>query len=431
MVPTQYLRKPARANDRTVHCNAISRTVLVLCCVVVCGRCGVGGGVVGGEESKRDRKKKKKEKREKETGERGPPCAFKMSPCVPVTCPYVFWRQKTEEDRRQEIEEKRTGDRRQKRRGQKTGDRWRRENFGIFAIPSFSNDFVDEFHENPVVVATSCRILRSCSAWAARSSWWRIFSLHSAMSILRCSSNIVLICELELLRSSAILSSTDPPSLTDHSFGLSDERKLTLSTFQVSDVTRKLIIVASYLNGLPVLSTATARNSASLSSSTSGTLVTSVLEVYIAGGREVPLIGVCELPVFGLITCVGCDIVQVDHAPEVGVAQRIFHGILVRHQVKHQEEVEEGLKEEVERRVKREHSSNQTQVRMHGWHGMTHRARLEPQVRCMNACTTTHRRASCSVVRSCHVRVGHGVHAIVRNVLKVVQVVREDVRSLP
>ena len=41
------------------------------------------------------------------------------------------------------------------------------------------------------------------------------------------------------------------------------------------------------------------------------------------------------------------------------------------------------------------------------------------------------RRASCSVVRSCHVRVGHGAHAIVRNVLKVVQVVREDVRSLP
>ena len=64
--------------------------------------------------------------------------------------------------------------------------------------------------------------------------------------------------------------------------------------------------------------------------------------------------------------CVGCDIVQADHAPEAGVAQGIFHGILVRHQGKHQEEVEEGLKEEVERRVKREHSSNQTQVRMHG-----------------------------------------------------------------
>ena len=63
---------------------------------------------------------------------------------------------------------------------------------------------------------------------------------------------------------------------------------------------------------------------------------------------------------------VGCDIVQADHAPEAGVAQGIFHGILVRHQGRHQEEVEERLEEEVERRVKREHSSNQTQVRMHG-----------------------------------------------------------------
>ena len=53
-----------------------------------------------GEESKRDRKKKKK--REKETGEREreapcvciqhvPVCAFKMSPCVPATCPHVFF----------------------------------------------------------------------------------------------------------------------------------------------------------------------------------------------------------------------------------------------------------------------------------------------------------------------------------------------------
>ena len=50
------------------------------------------------EESKRDRKKKKK--REKETGEREAPrvciqhvpvCAFKMSPCVPATCPHVFF----------------------------------------------------------------------------------------------------------------------------------------------------------------------------------------------------------------------------------------------------------------------------------------------------------------------------------------------------
>ena len=41
-----------------------------------------------------------------------------------------------------------------------------------------------------------------------------------------------------------------PPSLTDH-FSLSNNRKLTLSTFQVSSVTRKLIIIASHLNRFP------------------------------------------------------------------------------------------------------------------------------------------------------------------------------------
>ena len=41
-----------------------------------------------------------------------------------------------------------------------------------------------------------------------------------------------------------------PPSLTDH-FGLSDYRELILSTFQVSSVTRKLIIIASHLNRFP------------------------------------------------------------------------------------------------------------------------------------------------------------------------------------
>ena len=51
----------------------------------------------------------------------------------------------------------------------------------------------------------------------------------------------------------------------------------------------------------------------------------------------------------GHASCVGCDIVQADHAPEAGVAQGIFHGILVRHHGRIQEEVEEGLEEEVER----------------------------------------------------------------------------------
>ena len=64
--------------------------------------------------------------------------------------------------------------------------------------------------------------------------------------------------------------------------------------------------------------------------------------------------------------CYGCDIVQADHAPEAGVTHGIFHGDLIRHLGGHQKELEEELEEEVERRVKGEHSSNQTQVRMHG-----------------------------------------------------------------
>ena len=79
-----------------------------------------------------------------------------------------------------------------------------------------------------------------------------------------------------------------------------------------------------------------------------------VLEVDIAGGREVELTGVCELHVLGLITCVGCDIVQADHAPDGGVAQEIFHGILVKYHGRNQEEVEEGLEKEVERQEEEE-----------------------------------------------------------------------------
>ena len=103
-----------------------------------------------------------------------------------------------------------------------------------------------------------------------------------------------------------------------------------------------MIAIAPYLNGLP--------RSIDNDCKKLGELVVErdcifedVLEVDIAGGREVELIGVCELHVLGLITCVGCDIVQADHAPDGGVAQGIFHGILVRHQGRNQEEVEEGL----------------------------------------------------------------------------------------
>ena len=95
-------------------------------------------------------------------------------------------------------------------------------------------------------------------------------------------------------------------------------------------------------------------------------VVQGVLEVDIAGGREVQLIGVCELHLLGLITCEGCDIVQSDHAPQAGVAQGIFNGDLIKRRVGHQVELEEELDEEVERRVRRDHSRDKTQVRMHG-----------------------------------------------------------------
>ena len=57
--------------------------------------------------------------------------------------------------------------------------------------------------------------------------------------------------------------------------------------------------------------------------------------------------------------CVGCDIVKGDHAPDSGVAQGIFHGILVRHYGRNQ-------KEELGQEVKgqEEEDNTQEQVRM-------------------------------------------------------------------
>ena len=49
----------------------------------------------------------------------------------------------------------------------------------------------------------------------------------------------------------------------------------------------------------------------------------------------------------GSLRCVGCDIVQADHAPDGGVAQGVIHGVLIRHHGRNQEEVEEGLEKEV------------------------------------------------------------------------------------
>ena len=91
--------------------------------------------------------------------------------------------------------------------------------------------------------------------------------------------------------------------------------------------------------------------------------------------------------------------------------------------------MEEGLQEETgeERTLKQPNTS------AHAWMTWNDtQASLEPNVTYEHVYdNTSKRRASCSVVRSCHVRVGHGAHAISRNVLKVVEVVREDVHSFP
>ena len=94
--------------------------------------------------------------------------------------------------------------------------------------------------------------------------------------------------------------------------------------------------------------------------------------------------------------------------------------------------MEEGLEEEVERHEEEDNTQEQVRMPMTMDGNEDTQTRLEPQVTYERMYdNTSKRRASCSVVRSCHVRVGHGAHAIVRNVLKIVDVVRDDVRSLP
>ena len=83
---------------------------------------------------------------------------------------------------------------------------------------------------------------------------------------------------------------------------------------------------------------------------------------------------------FAIAPCVGCDIVQADHAPEAGVAQGIFHGILVRHHGRIQEEVEEGLEDEVERHEEEENTQEQVRMPMTMDGNEDTQTRLEPQV---------------------------------------------------
>ena len=124
--------------------------------------------------------------------------------------------------------------------------------------------------------------------------------------------------------------------MTDHSFGLSDQRKLDSEHFSSSNVTGKLIIIASHLNRFPCSIDHKCKEFRKLIVvdvrivGEGSDVVQGVLEVDIAGGREVQLISVCEVHVLlGLITCEGCDIVRSDHAPQAGVAQGVWHGRLI------------------------------------------------------------------------------------------------------
>ena len=118
-----------------------------------------------------------------------------------------------------------------------------------------------------------------------------------------------------------------PPSLTDH-FGLGDQRKLILSTFQVSSVTGKLIIIASHLNRFSCSIDHNCKEFRKLIVVDIGIVgvrrdvAQGSLEVDIAGGREVELFSGREVQVLlGLITCEVCDVVGCDHAPQAEVAQ--------------------------------------------------------------------------------------------------------------
>ena len=125
-----------------------------------------------------------------------------------------------------------------------------------------------------------------------------------------------------------------PPSLTDH-FGLSDNRKLILSTFQVSSVTGKLIIIASHLNRFPCAIDYNCKVFRKLVVVDVGivegsVVVEGVLPVDIAGSCEIELFSVHEVQVLlGLITCEGCLVVRSGHGPQAEVAQGVGPGPLV------------------------------------------------------------------------------------------------------
>ena len=114
---------------------------------------------------------------------------------------------------------------------------------------------------------------------------------HSSLFIQHCPNLCMSV--FSLFRDSCL---DRPPSLTDH-FRLSNNRKPTLSTIQVSSVTRKLITVASHLNRFPCAFDYNCKVFRKLvivdiRIVEGSVVVEGVLPVDIAGSREVELFSV-------------------------------------------------------------------------------------------------------------------------------------------
>ena len=135
------------------------------------------------------------------------------------------------------------------------------------------------------------------------------------------------------------------------------------------------------------------------------------------------------IPALQCVRCVGCDIVQADHAPDGGVAQGVIHGVLVRHHGRNQEEVEGELGEEV--KGQEEEDNAQILVRM----TMT-MDEMEIHCEALSQCDSVNKLDDSSThgahrARGYHVCVSHGVHVVGHSGLRIVEIVHEVVHNVP
>ena len=148
-----------------------------------------------------------------------------------------------------------------------------------------------------------------CEEFVMKNFFTAFSDNHSSLFIKHCPN--LCMSFFSLFRDSSL---DRPPSLTDH-FGLRNNRKLTLSTFQVSSVTRKLIFTTSYLNRFPCAFDYNCKVFRKLvivdiRIVEGSVVVEGVLPVDVAGSREVELFSNHEVKIpVGLITCEECLVV--------------------------------------------------------------------------------------------------------------------------